>query len=56
MRYVIIDIGCLECGASSELVEVTDRVERVTELGATLRTDMGEHDWHGEVIRVAFEL
>lgn len=50
----MIDIGCLECQAPSDLKAVTDEAG-ARAMGAKLREEMGDR-WGGDGVLVAFPL
>ena len=53
--YVVMDIGCLECGYETDLIGVFDHVPE----NVTLRHNMGQATttrWAGSGVRVAFPI
>lgn len=65
MQYVIMDIGCLECGSPSELLAVVDGDDAVRAFrgpeyyGDTpprFRDEFASMDWGGQGVLVAFPL
>lgn len=56
--YVVVGIGCLECGTPSELVGIfTDRAEALRSqfpYQVVPAEDLREADWRGEAITVMF--
>lgn len=61
-RFVVIDIGCLECGNPSNLLGAypTLAAARAAHPHAEARADVGDDGmygtWHGESIEIIFDL
>lgn len=53
-RWVVIDIGCLECGTPSDLIGVVDSKDAAIHWGATPRDEIV--NWCGDGLLVAFPL
>lgn len=57
-RWLVIDIGCLECGNPSEVLGTYPSQEdaRAAHPEAQLASDMDSHDWRGGGVLVIFDL
>ncbi|HEY0267648.1 MAG TPA: hypothetical protein VGC12_00275 [Methyloradius sp.] len=55
MYYVLVDIGCIECGEESHVIGIfTHRV--VAEGALKFNTEAQQNDWHGEHHFKIFEI
>ena len=44
MKYIVVNIGCIECGVSSDIVGVFTSKKKAEEIAEKLGSD---HDWRG---------
>jgi hypothetical protein len=53
-RYLILEVGCLECGGPTEIVGWSDTVPKEAIL-VTWHGDYKRDDWCGDVVTVAVD-
>lgn len=59
MKFLVFDIGCIECGESSEVVGFYDtraEAEHVAEEYSTVTKGWGRPEWHGQHSVEVFEV
>ena len=64
IKYVVVDIGCIECGESSNVVGIFDTIEQAEESVKKYITnepnefgyDWGRKDWNGKHYVEIFEV
>lgn len=64
VKYVVVDIGCIECGESSNVVGIFDTIEQaeeainqyITNEPDEIGFNWGRKEWHGQHSVEIFEV